>query len=165
MINELINTAEAGLSEESAKLIASNIAAKIADGELYSTQGFAIAKWLKVITESLEKNELIKEVAETELVQNGGRLHQKGIEFALKPIVKYDYTTSEAWNQLKADTLPFEAARKEVEKMAKSISTLAIYVHPGTGEELEVKPATRRQSESISVKLPKTINTDLPWEK
>ena len=166
MILELLNTAKAGLSEESAKLVASHIATHVEDGSLYATEAVAISKWLTLIAEAIKKDDGISEAAEAELTRNGGKLQQGGIEFSMKPSVSYDYTNSEAWASIKEDMKPLEDAKKEVEGMAKSISTIALYTNPLTGEELEVKPALRKQSDSVMVKLPKSIELEegeLPW--
>lgn len=169
MIKDLISTTKAGLSEESAALVASLIAEAVREGELYAHEALGLSKWLETIASNIKKHEETAEAAEQELIQNGGGLSAHSVGYSLKPSVRYDYKNSEAWAELQKDFEPLKEAQKEIETIAKSISTASRWVHPGTGEELEVKPAHRRESTSVTVKLPAKIEieyseTDLPFE-
>ena len=93
------------------------------------------------------KKKLAKRVYD-EVAKYGKKgVSKNGVKFSLFSSVRYDYSNSEAWNEIKGRIQPLESILKDIETIAKATKQRTSWISE-EGEEFNIYPAIQSGSET-----------------
>lgn len=102
--------------------------------------------------------EKISEIVLKELDKSNGKVEILGAKVERKETgVKYDYSESEAWKNIKSDEDKLVEKRKAIEKIAQTLpeGTESTFTDSDTGETLTIKKANKSSKTSFAITLGK----------
>lgn len=154
VINENFNLSLATKSNVAA--FVSQLELKIEDGELSAIELKSLTSFLAEIVKKIGSSKVIREeglvefagYGEREIVVHGHKITQR------ETGTRYDFTGSEAWNDLQSQIAVLKEQQKEVEQIAKATKRQSVWVSPD-GEELTVMPAGKSSTTNLVITLAK----------
>ena len=140
-------------SKKDCKRIASEIVARVQDGQIGATDAAAFAKLLIQTGENLLAD--VKDAALSELSKIGGKdtVYSNLVEES--STVKYDFSECghAELNAIESKIKELQAREKEIKSFLKSIKGSFIHTDPETGETMELKAPKKTESTTLKITL------------
>lgn len=116
-----------------------------------------VVKSLEFIATCCEvSRKVLGELLLTEISKHGKIYEVDSVKFEEKQLgVKYDFTMTKAWLELKAEEDNIAVKRKALETQLKAIKTVTQQLNEETGELMQLYPAVKSSTTGICITLPK----------
>lgn len=154
VINEKFNLSNATKANVSA--FVDELESKILEGKMSAIELKSLTSFLSEIVKKINSSKTVRDEALTEFADHGEReivIHGHKIT-QRETGTRYDFTGSEAWNELQAQIDELKEQQKEVEQISKATKRQTVWVSPD-GEELTVRPAGKSSTTNIVITLAK----------
>lgn len=134
----------------------SQLEKQIQEGELSAIELKSLASFLAEIVKNIGNSHVVREKAlnefnnygEREILVHGHKITQR------ETGTRYDFTGSEAWNELQERINALKEQQKDIEQIAKATKHKTYWVSED-GEELEVMPVGKISTTNLVITLAK----------
>jgi hypothetical protein len=156
MEQSLLPVVQYGLTKKQIGELALVVVSSIADGEVSGDRILLMAEQLKAVeefTKTLKENTVFMDAIRTEIGRHpGGFASPSGAKLeAMEAGVRYDYSVSGKWQQLKQQVDIATASLKAYEDWMKKIPQGQVWPDPETGEAVPAPPKSSTSTYKITL--------------